>query len=320
MRADLSSFPRVALGNWPTPLERCERLDAPGEVWLKREDCSGLGFGGNKVRKLEFLLGRALADGAQRVLTFGAVQSNHVRQTAAACAKLGLPFDAVLIRVVPKDDEAYNRSGNVLLDRTFGATMHVVDLHEFGPRLEELRAQEGLFEIPAGGSDAIGTLGYVDASYELADQCAEREVGFDRIVVATSTGGTAAGLILGAHLAGIDAIVDVVSVYAEADAATAEVRALMDGTAGLLGVDVPGDDHWTLTDSELGDGYGIASPACLAAIDRLAKREGVLLDPVYSAKAFAFLLRDPRYHGTRSLFIHTGGAPSLFAYGSELVQ
>src|SRR5262249_44433095 len=161
-------------------------------------------------RKLEFQLGEALARGVRRVFTYGAVQSNHVRQTAAACAKVGLECHAILIKVVPKDGESYVHSGNVLLDHVFGAHVYVVDLEGFGPKLDELRADGDLFEIPAGGSDATGTIGYVDATFELADQCASLGVSFDRIVVATSTGGTAAGLILGAQLAGVDAIVDAV--------------------------------------------------------------------------------------------------------------
>jgi D-cysteine desulfhydrase family pyridoxal phosphate-dependent enzyme len=306
----LSSFPRFALGHFPTPIERCERLDARADVWLKRDDCTGLSLGGNKTRKLEFLLGKALADGARRVITFGALQSNHARQTAAACAKAGLACDLILTRAVPRDDETYLRSGNVLLDELLGATVHVVDdPDEAATRFGDL-ADETTFTVVPGGSDATGTLGYVNAAFEIAAQ----GPAFDRIVVAASTGGTAAGLILGTALAGLDAIVDVVCVYRPADETGSRIRAVQASTAAALGVDVPDGDRWTITDRMLGDGYGIPTTEGLAAIDRLARAEGVLLDPVYTSKAFAFLLDDPRFDGQRVLFIHTGGAPALFAY------
>jgi len=311
VREIIASRPRVRLGHFPTPIERCERLDARGDVWLKRDDCSGLAFGGNKTRKLEFLLGKALAEGATRVVTFGALQSNHARQTAAACAKLGLRCDLILTRLVPRDDEAYLHSGNVLLDEALGATLHVVDdVDAAALTFGELAQQENVFTIVPGGSDATGTLGYVAAAFEIAEQ----DGGFSRIYVAASTGGTAAGLILGTSLASLDAVVDVVCVYRNAAETADEVRSVLAATAAELGVDVPGDDRWTITDDALGDGYGMPTDEALAAIDRLARAEGVLLDPVYTSKAFAFLLRDERATGKRVLFVHTGGAPGLFAY------
>ena len=298
----LARYPRVGLGHFPTPIERCERLD----VWLKRDDCSGLSLGGNKTRKLEFLLGKALAEGAKRVITFGALQSNHARQTAAACAKVGLDCDLILTRAVPRDDDAYLHSGNVLIDELLGANVHVVDDPDAAAALFGDLVTETTFTIVPGGSDATGTLGYVNAAIEIASQ----DASFDRIVVAASTGGTAAGLILG----GLDAVVDVVCVYRPAEETEARIRAVMAATAAELGIDVPSDDRWTITDRMLGDGYGIPTREGLAAIDLLAKTEGVLLDPVYTSKAFAFLLDDPRFREQRVLFIHTGGAPALFAY------
>ena len=323
VNADLASAPRLALGHWPTPLERCRRPHgSAAEVWLKRDDCSGLAFGGNKTRKLEFLLGRAVAEGAGRVVTFGALQSNHARQTAAACAKAGLGCDLILTRAVPRDDETYLGSGNLLLDRTIGATIHIVDDPDaaavrFGELLAS--ASEPVFTIVPGGSDATGTLGYVDASFEIAAQCDALDVTFDRIVVAASTGGTAAGLVLGASLAGLDAIVDVVCVYEPADVTREQISSVIAATAAELGVDdLPHDDRWTITDAYLGDGYGIPTSEGLAAIAHLAGTEGVFLDPVYTSKAFAFLLADARFDGTRTLFVHTGGGPGLFAYAGDL--
>ncbi len=314
VRDVLAAQPRVALGHWPTPIERCERLETRCELWIKRDDCTGLAFGGNKVRKLEFLLGKAIAEGAERVVGFGAIQSNHARLTAAACAKVGLGCDLVLTRVVPRNDDAYNSSGNFLLDGMFGATVHVMENTEAAvARWQEL-ATERVFTILPGGSDPTGTLGYVDASFELAEQ----DASFDHIVLAASTGGTSAGLILGTSLAGIDATIDIACAYEPEAETRAQITNVMGMTAELLGVELPDEARWTITDSTLGDGYGIPTPDGLAAIDALATSEGILLDPVYTSKAFAFLLADKRFEGKRVLFIHTGGAPGLFAYPDEV--
>ncbi|HTO00681.1 MAG TPA: pyridoxal-phosphate dependent enzyme, partial [Microthrixaceae bacterium] len=179
VRATLAGQPRVALGHWPTPLERADRLRGSvggPELWFKRDDCSGLAIGGNKTRKLEFLLGQAIAEGADEVLTFGAMQSNHARQTAAACARLGLPCHLVLTQSVDRTDSFYTESGNILLDHVLGATLHVVpDPDAAFERFAELYGQaeaagRKLFGIVPGGSDSTGTLGYVAAAFELADQ------------------------------------------------------------------------------------------------------------------------------------------------------
>ena len=168
----LDAFPRVALGHWPTPLEPADRLRARrggSRVWLKRDDCSGLALGGNKTRKLEFLLGRALADGATGVITFGALQSNHCRQTAAACNRVGLPCHLILTTAVDRGDTHYTRSGNRMLDDVLGASVRVVaDDDAAMVRCGELLAEDdALAVIGPGGSDATGTLGYVAAAREL---------------------------------------------------------------------------------------------------------------------------------------------------------
>lgn len=326
----LAAFPRVELGIWPTPLERCERLrrvvGGPA-VWLKRDDCSGLAGGGNKTRKLEFLLGRALAEGATGVVTFGALQSNHARQTAAACARLGLTCDLVLTRAVDRSDEHYLRSGNLLLDRILGATVHVVDDADAAfvrfAELFDAAAAEGrqLFGIGPGGSDETGVLGYVAAAVELADQARDRGVTVSRIVVAASTAGTAAGLVLGCAVAGLDAHVDVACVYEPAATTEATLRSLIAAGAAVLGGPEPPDTTWTVTDAALGGGYGIPTPEGLDAIDLLARTEGVLLDPVYTGKAFAHLLariaHDELPATADVVFLHTGGTPALFAYTPE---
>ena len=323
----LADQPRVSLGHWPTPLQPCDRLgEAIGgpRIWLKRDDCSGLAIGGNKTRKLEFLLGRALAERCDGVVTFGALQSNHARQTAAACARLGLPCDLILTRAVDRDDEFYARSGNVLLDRVLGATLHVVDdadaaFVRFG-ELYDRAERDGrrLFGIVPGGSDATGVLGYVDATLELAEQVDARSLDVERIVVAASTAGTAAGLVLGAALAERHTLVDAVCVYDTAEVTGAELAALVASGAADLGLAVPDASTWQVRDDALGGGYGVPSDEGMAAIELLARTEGVLLDPVYTAKAFGQLLRDVREglldERRDVVFVHTGGSPGLFAY------
>jgi len=323
----LDEQPRVSLGHWPTPLQPCDRLGETiggPRIWLKRDDCSGLAIGGNKTRKLEFLLGKALAERCDGVVTFGALQSNHARQTAAACARLGLPCELILTRAVDRDDEFYTRSGNVLLDRVLGATLHVVDdadaaFVRFG-ELYDQAEQDGrrLFGIVPGGSDATGVLGYVDAALELAEQADARSLDVERVVVAASTAGTAAGLVLGAALAGLRTLIDAVCVYDTAEVTGHELAALVGLGAGDLGLAVPDADTWQIRDDALGEGYGVPSDEGMAAIELLARTEGVLLDPVYTAKAFGQLLRDVRAgvidEDRDVVFVHTGGSPGLFAY------
>ena len=330
MAIDLSAleqFPLVVLGHWPTPLERCDRLRemlVGPTIWIKRDDCTGLGGGGNKTRKLEYLLGQALAEGADSVVTFGALQSNHARQTAAACARLGLRCDLILTRMVARDDDHYLRSGNVLLDHLFGASLHMADDAEAATecyrRLAVAASAGGrrVFAIPAGGSNATGLLGYVHGAMELAAQARERGFAIDRIVVAASTAGTAAGLVLGAALSGIDAVVDAICVYKDAATTTAEIRRLVVEGAARLGCAAPGEERWTVTDAFFGPGYGVPTPEMLRAVSLFARTEGVLLDPVYTGKAAAALIdvmeRGELAADRNIVFLHTGGAPGLFAY------
>ncbi len=322
----LRERPRVPLAHLPTPLEPCHRLQqAVGGplVWLKRDDCTGLAGGGNKTRKLEFLLGTAIADGADGVITFGALQSNHARQTAAACAKLGLSCDLVLTQMVARSDEHYLHSGNVVLDAILGARLRVVSdadeaIAAVGTLLGEAeRDGRRLAVIGPGGSDAIGSLGYVAAAGELAGQLRDLGIEPARIVVAASTCGTAAGLIVGASLVHLDAVIDIACVYESREVTEANVRALVASCARELGAGPPGE-KWTISDAALGDGYGIPSAPGLSAIALLARTEGVLLDPVYTGKAFALLLdriAGETLDASRPVvFWHTGGAQGLSAY------
>jgi D-cysteine desulfhydrase family pyridoxal phosphate-dependent enzyme len=317
----LAGFPRESLGHWPTPLEPCHRLhDEIGGplVWLKRDDCSGLAFGGNKTRKLEFLLGEARAGGATGVVTFGALQSNHARQTAAACARVGLPCDLILTEAVDRTTVHYRTSGNRLLDDLLGAMVHVVaDNDAAAVRAAELAdADPGRFFIDPGGSSPTGALGYVAAAVELADQLGDRGVDAQRIVVAASTGGTAAGLEIGLHHVSVDTAVCAVAVYADGERTRDTIEELVVATSGLLGLAAPPPGRLTVDDTMFGPGYGIETAASHVAIELLARCEGVLLDPVYTAKAFAGLLAsagamDP---DRDVIFVHTGGQPGLFAY------
>lgn len=335
----LEAIPRVGLGFLPTPLVPLDRLSQRlrgPRIWLKRDDCTGLATGGNKTRKLEYLLAEALQAGAGAVLTFGAVQSNHARQTAAACAAVGLPCHLVLTRRVRWTHPGYESSGNVLLDRLCGAVVHTVEPADAQARAREIldhcRAR-GLspYVIPTGGSNPTGALGYVRCALELLEQ--SRELGFDLtdVVHASSSAGTQAGLLAG--FAGLLPVgverprVHGVNVYERepqrlADAVLAMARTVLDlrlhaGAAQPAATAIaPADVR--LDSRHLGEDYGIPTPATLEAIRLAASTEGVLLDPVYSGKGFAGLLhgiRNGEFDGRSDVvFIHTGGAATLPVY------
>jgi D-cysteine desulfhydrase len=240
--AALAAIPRIDLGGWPTPLQAAPRLgDAIGlpDLLLKRDDVHPLGAGGNKLRKLEYHLGAARDGGADTVITFGALQTNHGRQTAAACAKLGLRCELVLTAKVPRDGEAYERSGNIPLDKLFGATVHVctddADAARAYDRLVADAAAEGrtTATIPVGGSNALGALGYLRATRELAGQLAERGIDHAQLVVPHASGGTAAGTTLAAgQLGNLD--VNIVCVSHPSHDARANLHELHKAAAALL--------------------------------------------------------------------------------------
>jgi L-cysteate sulfo-lyase len=327
-RIDLGE--RVTLATLPTPLESLG--DGNGDLagvrlWVKRDDCTGLAGGGNKVRKLEFLMAEAVRAQPDVVLTGGAVQSNHARLTAAACARLGLACELWLNRRVPDRDESYEHTGNTLLDRLLGARVELIpgDVdadEEVARRAEELRAAGSRpYVIPAGGSTALGSRGYVDAAFELLEQARVAGVELDAIVVAVGSAGTLAGLSVGLALAGWSGQLVGVSVSTPAPELRARVRALASETAAALGHpeavhDVEIDDRF------IGAGYGVPTPEGLDAVRRLARTRGLLLDPTYTGKAMAGLIARARSGGFRPdaavLFVHTGGWPALFGYAEEL--
>jgi D-cysteine desulfhydrase family pyridoxal phosphate-dependent enzyme len=306
---DLSTFPRVPLGTWPTPLDTCPRLSAAlgATVLVKRDDVNGLGLGGNKLRKLEFTLAAALAAGADTVITFGGVQTNHGRLTAAACARLGLRCELVLTRAVPLSGFAYDRSGNVLLDHLFGAHVHVCDTDDEAAATARALATEASVTLPVGGSSGLGVLGYVAAAQELREQLGDRTV--DRIVCAAGSGGTVAGLALGA-----DTPITAVSV-------SGNTREKIEHAAGLAAKELGGKpalDHVTLDESALGDGYGLPTDAVWDVLRLFARTEGIVLDPVYTGKAAAALVAGVR-PGETVVFMHTGGVPAIYGYAPDLV-
>lgn len=331
MTAPLSGHPRVALGHWPTPLDDCPRLtEALGgpRILVKRDDVNGLGVGGNKLRKAEFLLGKALAEGADTIVTFGAVQTNHGRQTAAACARLGLRCELVLTKDVPMSGEAYERSGNLVLDDLYGAHVHLCDTQKDAndayDRILATAAAEGrtVATIPVGGSNAVGVLGYVAAAEELRTQLDGLRV--DRVVVAVGSAGTAAGLALGIQLLDWPVILDGACISHTKEESTADIRRLAGETAALLGVPAGDLAHVRVSDGAVGPGYGIPTPGMWDALRLFARTEGITLDPVYSGKAAAALVAAVRSGAIGAdetvVFVHTGGLPSLFAYAPELVR
>ncbi|MFL6123056.1 pyridoxal-phosphate dependent enzyme [Actinophytocola sp.] len=309
-RVDLSTFHRVPLGTWPTPLDTCPRLSAAlgATVLVKRDDVGGVGLGGSKLRKLEFTLAAALAAGADTIITFGGVQTNHGRLTAAACARLGLRCELVLTRSVPRSGFAYDRSGNVALDRLFGARLHLCDTDEEADYTAGALATATSVTLPVGGSSGLGVLGYVAAAQELTEQLDDRVV--DRIVCAAGSGGTAAGLALGTETP--------ITAVSVSPGSARKIDRAARLAAKELDVDPPKLDHVSVDESALGEGYGVPTDEVWSALRLFARTEGIVLDLVYTGKAAAALVSGIR-PGETVVFMHTGGVPANFAYAPELV-
>lgn len=323
---------RLALAHLPTPLEPLERLGRElggPRIWVKRDDCTGLAGGGNKTRKLEFLLGDALNRGADTVLTAGAVQSNHARQIAAACARLGLRCELFLKEAAPGRGECYRRSGNVLLDRVLGAKVHILPGEAGAETTMEERAaalrREGRrpYTIPVGGSNAVGALGYVEGARELSAQADRMGLQIDAVVHASASHGTQAGLAVGLAIAGAEARLLGLSVSGSAQQARTKVERLAAATCEHLSSPVR-FAQIEVDDRFVGEGYGIPTPEGLGAIRLLARLEGLLLDPVYTGKAMAGMMkvvREGRFGPDENVvFLHTGGWPALFAYQEEFAE
>ncbi len=325
---NLARFPRLRFGHFPTPLEPMQRLtellDGP-RLWIKRDDCTGLSTGGNKTRKLEYLMADALEQGADTIVTQGATQSNHARQTAAIAAKLGLACHILLEDRTGYDDAEYTLNGNVLLDRLHGASVSKrpggADMNvEMAALAETLKAEgQKPYVIPGGGSNPIGALGYVNAALELTYQAGENGLNIGHIVHATGSAGTQAGLVTG--LKAINAGVPVLGIGVRAPKEKQEenVFALAQATAERMGLDGVVERTDVVANCDyVGQGYGIPTEGMVAAVKLLAETEGILLDPVYSGKGMAGLIDQIKrgYFEKDSdvVFIHTGGAAALFGY------
>ena len=329
-------FGPVRFAHLPTPLEplpglteMLTRSDGDGPaVWIKRDDCTGLAGGGNKTRKLEYLLGDALANDADTLVTQGAVQSNHVRQTAAAAARFGLKCEVILEARTGSNAIDYNRSGNVLLDELLGARLRTVpggtdmNLALAEVAAEVVDAGGRPYVIPGGGSNAIGALGYAECALELVAQANDLGLEIDRIVTATGSAGTQAGLVAGLAVMGADIPVLGIGVRAPRDVQEANVFKLARETATLLGHAERVTREMVVADCDyVGAGYGLIDASVVAALTTLARSDGVLLDPVYTGKAmkgFLALSAKGAFDGETVVFLHTGGAQGLFGYQSEL--
>jgi L-cysteate sulfo-lyase len=328
----LSRHPRVSLAHLPTPLEFLPRLTrhlGGPNIYVKRDDCTGLGTGGNKTRKLEFLMADALQQSATTVITQGAVQSNHARQTAAAAAKLGLACELVFEKRIEGASDPYLHSGNVLLDRIFGARVREVakgsDMTaELDAVADEVRKSgKTPYVIPGGGSNPTGALGYVDCALELVSQANRQGLVIDHVVHATGSAGTQAGLAVGLKAIHTGIPLLGIGVGADRKAQEQKVFELATKTAKFTGAeDVVKREDIVCNCDYVGPGYGVPTEAMNAAVLLAARLEGLLFDPVYTGKALAGmidLVRNGWFDGAENIvFIHTGGSAGLFAYVDQL--
>lgn len=324
----VSQIPQANLGHFPTPLEECPRLsEALGgpRIFIKREECSGLAFGGNKVRQLTFTLGDAIAQGADTIVHGAASQSNHCRQAAAACGKLGLNCYLRLAR-----DHKSIPQGNLLLDKLAGVDVEIVDV-PFGPELDAVKYElakqletEGMTPYVVAGprSTALAAVAFAWCIAEIAQQ--QQQLGIDADWIYTSSvGGTQAGLILGTKTLGLK-MKPFGSAPIRWENKHERLRSAANDAADILGLNTQiVDSDIQNTDDYIGRAYGYLTPECIAALKLVVKTEGIFLDPVYTAKAMACLI-DHIQQGRLGrddtvIFLHTGGTPALFAYQEELV-
>ncbi|HWG69302.1 MAG TPA: D-cysteine desulfhydrase [Steroidobacteraceae bacterium] len=330
---DLSSFPRVRLAHLPTPLEPMDRvskhLGGP-RLWVKRDDCTGVATGGNKVRKLEFVLADALAKGADTVVTAGAWQSNHSRQTAAAAARLGLKCHLLLWNMTGFSEAAYRQNGNVLLDRLHGATIHELkgpdkedvltylnsEVDGYTQRLEQQGHRP--YPIPVGASNPVGALGYVECAREIIAQARDLGLKIDAIVHRSGSAGTQAGLVAG--LAVSDVHIPVIGIGGgKAPKDLEEMVFQMAGeTASLLGNPSAVERSAVVAIDPHPIQYGHLTPEVADVIRLFARSEGILVDPAYTGPALVgmnHLIRQGKFKGASNVvFIHTGGTAALFGY------
>ncbi|WP_417561519.1 D-cysteine desulfhydrase [Marinomonas sp.] len=324
----LSRFPRLNIAHLDTPLELMENLSKElggPNIWIKRDDCTGLAGGGNKTRKLEFLMADALEQGADVIITQGATQSNHARQTAAIATAQNMECYVLLEDRTSSDDPDYNYNGNVMLDQLFGAKLSKypagTDMNAAMADLASTLESQGKkpYIIPGGGSNPIGALGYVNCTLELLKQSNDQNLKIDHVVHATGSAGTQAGLVTGFKLT--NSKIPVLGIGVRVDQETQEnnVFKLASATAKHLGCEggVEREDV-KANCNYVGEGYGIPAPSTIEAINMFSRYEGILLDPVYSGKGAAGLIdlirKGEFKKGENIVFIHTGGAQALFGY------
>ena len=324
----LAKFPRIALGHLPTPLEPMDRLSehlGGPRIWVKRDDCTGLSSGGNKTRKLEYLMADAVGQGADTIITQGATQSNHARQTTAAAAKLGMECHILLEDRTGSNDANYILNGNVLLDRLHGASVSKrpggADMNAEMETLAQGLLGQGKtpYIIPGGGSNPIGALGYVNCARELVEQADGAGLKIDAMVHATGSSGTQAGLVAGLAALKSDIHLLGIGVRAPQEKQEAMVFDLAERTAAHMGTGVTvARDEVRANCDYVGPGYGMPTPGMVAAIKLLARTEGLLFDPVYSGKGLDGLIDQVRrgyFDGMENVvFLHTGGSAALFGY------
>jgi D-cysteine desulfhydrase family pyridoxal phosphate-dependent enzyme len=315
--------PKVNIAHLPTPIHRLERLTAElggPDLWIKRDDLTGHAFGGNKIRKLEYLVADAQAQEADTLVTAGAVQSNHCRQTAGAAARFGM--DCMLVLEGHKPSQ---HTGNVLLDRLFGAELVWSQDRELLEALQstfDSAAESGSrpYLVPFGGSNAIGSVGYVEAMGEFLDQGIE----VDRIVVPVTSGGTLAGLLAGARIYGFEGEITAIRIGRYEGSVLEKLAAHAVETAALFGHQIELDPtEIDVREGYMAPGYAVLTELERDAITTFARLEGILLDPVYTGRTAGGMLDLIRTGEIgpheRVLFWHTGGTPALFAYGDELL-
>ncbi len=324
----LSRFPRLHFAHLPTPLEPLKNLSkvlGGPNIWIKRDDCTGLAGGGNKTRKLEFLMADAVEQGADTIITQGATQSNHARQTAAIATKLGMACHILLEDRTGMQDMDYNYNGNVLLDQLFNAPLQKFPAGtDMNAAMEELAAAlkadgKKPYIIPGGGSNHIGALGYVNCAMELLYQANTSGLKIDHVVHGTGSAGTQAGLVTG--LSGSNSQVPVLGIGVRVAKEIQEnnVFNLAERTADYLGIAGAVKREQVVANCDyVGEGYGFPAPSTLEAIELFARTESILLDPVYSGKGAAGLIdlvRKGHFGKDENIvFIHTGGAQALFGY------
>ena len=328
----LSRFPRIRLGHGPTPLEPMENLSRAlggANLWIKRDDCTGLATGGNKTRKLEFLMAEAVAQGADTVITQGATQSNHARQTAAAACKFRMKCEIILENRTGSNQHDYRSSGNVLLDKLFGARVREKaggsDMNaEMEQVAAEVRAAGGKpYVIPGGGSNVTGALGYVNCAFELVAQANDRGLTIDWLVHATGSAGTQAGLVAGLEAMRSGIPVLGIGVRAPKDIQEDNVFKLADNVADTIGAKGGVARERVVANCDyVGAGYGLPTPGMIDALKIFARTEGLLLDPVYSGKGADGLIDLVKTtffkKGENVVFLHTGGPAGIFGYEHAL--